>query len=85
MIRAGTVTRLAANIDLVIDGLVTTRFGVVVFDDISAVTLGATAIPVMINTRPMKRAVRSDGLLVFVDMIPTLTAFGCFTAIPSNA
>ena len=78
------MTRLAANIDLVIRSLVTTRFGVVAFDDISAVTLGATAIPVMINTRPMKRTVRSDRLLVFVDVIPALTAFDCFTAIPSN-
>ena len=57
MIRAGAVTRLAANVDLVIGGLVTTRFGVVAFDDISAVTLGATAIPVVINPRPMKRAI----------------------------
>ena len=62
------MTRLAANVDLVIGGLVTTRFGVVAFNDIGAVTLGATAIPVMINTRPMKRTVRSDRLLVFVDM-----------------
>ena len=53
MIRAGAVTRLAANVDLVIGGLVTTRFEVVAFDVISAVSLGATAIPVMINTRPI--------------------------------
>ena len=79
------MTRLAADVDLVIGGLVTTRFGVVAFNDIGAVTLGATAIPVMINTRPMKRTVRSDRLLVFVDMIPTLTTFDGFTAIPCNA
>jgi len=78
------MTRLTANIDLVIGGLVTTRFGVVAFNDIGAVTLGATAIPVMINTRPMERTFRGDRLLVFVYMIPALTAFDCLTTIPSN-
>ena len=85
MIRAGTVTRLAAHIDLVIGGLVTAPCGVVAFDDISAVTLSTTAIPVVVDAGPVKRAIRRDGVLAFVYVIPALTSFDCFTAIPGDA
>ena len=78
------MTRLAANIDLVIRGLIAACAGIVALHYIGAVTLSTTAIPVVVDAGPVKRAIRRDGVLAFVDMIPALTSFDCFTAVPGD-
>ena len=60
MRRAGSVTRLAADIDLGPFGLVGVRFGIEVLAEVGRVAFGAHTVPVLAVTRPVEPVTRRN-------------------------
>ena len=84
MIRGGTVTGLAADVDLRPGGLKTSRNGIIILFEICRVAEGALEIPILVDPGPVHRIAGRQSA-VGVEMKPALTALVFCAGVPRDS